>query len=78
MAPPLSRPKGPAEPGVEDLDAARAILDRPKGSVEPLLSLTHGDLAGVDDLITLRMCSEVPVIPALAQHLVNAGGKRLH
>ncbi len=59
------------------MDAARAILDRPKGSVEPLLSLTHGDLAGVDDLITLRMCSEVPVIPALAQHLVNAGGKRL-
>ncbi len=34
-------------------------------------------MAGVDALITARMQSEVPVIPALAEHLIAAGGKRL-
>jgi octaprenyl-diphosphate synthase len=55
----------------------RSILVRPKGAVEPLLRLSEGDLVGVDALITARMASEVPVIPALAEHLITAGGKRL-
>ena len=59
------------------MDAAAAIFVRPKGAVEPLLRLTLSDLAGVDALIKRRMASEVPVIPALAEHLISAGGKRL-
>ncbi|MCX8499676.1 MAG: polyprenyl synthetase family protein, partial [Caulobacteraceae bacterium] len=34
-------------------------------------------MAGVDSLIMGRMDSPVPVIPALAEHLIVAGGKRL-
>ena len=34
-------------------------------------------MAGVDALITDRMRSDVPLIPALGQHLISAGGKRL-
>lgn len=41
------------------------------------MRLAAGDMAGVDALITARMQSEVPVIPALAEHLIAAGGKRL-
>ncbi len=63
--------------GAEDLDAANAILARPEGSVEGLVRLAQGDMAGVDALITDRMRSDVPVIPALAEHLIAAGGKRL-
>jgi len=39
--------------------------------------LASADMAGVDSLITDRMQSDVPVIPALAEHLIAAGGKRL-
>ena len=59
------------------MDAANAILVRPKGAVEPLLRLARSDMAGVDALIAARMESEVPTIPALAEHLISAGGKRL-
>ncbi len=59
------------------MDALGAILERPKGSVEPLIGLAEADMAGVDRYITERMSSEVPVIPALAAHLISAGGKRL-
>ena len=59
------------------MDAATATLVRPKGAVEPLLRLTRSDLVGVNALIENRMSSEVPVIPALAEHLISAGGKRL-
>jgi octaprenyl-diphosphate synthase len=59
------------------LDAVSAILVRPEGSVEPLLALAQSDMAGVDAIITARMASEVPTIPALAEHLISAGGKRL-
>ena len=34
-------------------------------------------MAAVDALIRERMQSDVPVIPALAEHLIAAGGKRL-
>jgi octaprenyl-diphosphate synthase len=45
--------------------------------VDRLARLAAADMAGVDALITARMQSEVPVIPALAEHLIAAGGKRL-
>jgi octaprenyl-diphosphate synthase len=59
------------------LDAVRAIAARAKGSAEQLAALAAPDMQAVDRLITARMQSEVPVIPALAEHLIAAGGKRL-
>ncbi|CAN7534710.1 polyprenyl synthetase family protein [Caulobacter sp. LjRoot300] len=59
------------------MDAAAATLAREPGSVDRLVRLAAADMAGVDALITARMQSEVPVIPALAEHLIAAGGKRL-
>ena len=53
------------------------MVTRPQGSVEPLLRLTVSDMAGVDRFITARMESSAPTIPALADHLISAGGKRL-
>ena len=59
------------------MDAANAIAARPTGSVDLLVELASGDMANVDALIISRMQSPVPVIPALADHLIAAGGKRL-
>jgi octaprenyl-diphosphate synthase len=59
------------------LDAVEAISPRPAGSADPLVRLAAEDMAGVNALITARMSSDVPVIPALADHLISAGGKRL-
>jgi octaprenyl-diphosphate synthase len=59
------------------LDAANAALVRRPGDVETLVRLAAGDMAEVDRLIRDRMQSEVALIPALAEHLISAGGKRL-
>jgi octaprenyl-diphosphate synthase len=59
------------------LDAAKAVAAPSKGSVEALVELAAADMIGVDALIGQRLDSPVPVIPALAQHLISAGGKRL-
>jgi len=59
------------------LKTAEAAIARPAGSVERLVRLAAADMAGVDALILARMQSPVSVIPALADHLINAGGKRL-
>lgn len=48
-----------------------------KPDVKALIGLTAADMVKVNSLITARMQSEVPVIPALADHLIAAGGKRL-
>jgi octaprenyl-diphosphate synthase len=59
------------------LDAAKAIVTRQAGSVERLMALAAPDMARIDALIVDRMQSPVSVIPALAEHLIEAGGKRL-
>ncbi len=59
------------------MDALVAPVSRPEGSVERLVRLSKTDMAAVDALIRNRMDSPVPVIPALAEHLIEAGGKRL-
>ena len=59
------------------MDGASTAMSRPVGTVERLVALSAEDMAGVNGLITDRMQSEVSVIPALADHLINAGGKRL-
>ena len=59
------------------MDSANAVITRPVGSVERLAALAAADMAGVDALILDRMQSPVSVIPALADHIIEAGGKRL-
>jgi octaprenyl-diphosphate synthase len=59
------------------LEAARAVIDRPTSAADALVELAAPDMARVDALIAARMQSPVAVIPALADHLINAGGKRL-
>jgi len=45
--------------------------------VERLAALLGADLAGVDDVLHGRMLSDVSLIPKVATHLVDSGGKRL-
>jgi octaprenyl-diphosphate synthase len=61
------------------LDAVNPSVVRPSktASVDALVRLAAADMTRVDALITERMDSPVPVIPALAEHLIAAGGKRL-
>ncbi len=59
------------------MTAANAVIARPLGSVERLAALAMADMAGVDALIVDRMQSPVSIIPALADHIIDAGGKRL-
>ena len=59
------------------MEAVPVAAARPPGDAEGLTRLAAPDMATVDALIVDRMQSEVPVIPALAEHLISAGGKRL-
>jgi octaprenyl-diphosphate synthase len=59
------------------LDAVNAAVARKPASVDLLVDLGTADMEGVNALISARMQSPVAVIPALADHLINAGGKRL-
>ncbi len=59
------------------MDAVKAVVERPAGDVDALVRLAQTDMAAVDALIVARMQSPVHVIPALAEHLISAGGKRL-
>jgi len=58
------------------VDAAVAATAA-KPSIDGLVQLARRDMAGVDALIRERMQSSVPVIPALAEHLIGSSGKRL-
>ena len=59
-----------------ELTSAKSAQPAPRG-IDALVSLTATDMAAVNDLIRARLDSPVPVIPALADHLIAAGGKRL-
>jgi len=59
------------------LDVAAQKREVARGGIDALIALTADDMGQVDALIRDRMQSEVPVIPALAEHLIAAGGKRL-
>jgi octaprenyl-diphosphate synthase len=60
------------------LSATAAASVPPEGpSIDDLLRLATADMKAVDALIRARMESPVAVIPALADHLIAAGGKRL-
>jgi len=57
------------------LESPQAIAAPP--SLDLLLSLAGRDMRAVDGLIRLHMDSPVPVIPALADHLIAGSAKRL-
>ena len=59
------------------MEVATAPVLAPPASVERLFALAAADMDGVDALIRVRLESDVPLIPALGEHLVEAGGKRL-
>ena len=48
-----------------------------KASVKPLVDLTADDMAQVNRLILSKTGSEVEMIPEVAKHLIDSGGKRL-
>ena len=57
------------------MDAAQLIAAPP--SLDLLLDLARADMRAVDGLIRKHMDSPVPVIPALADHLIAGSAKRL-
>jgi octaprenyl-diphosphate synthase len=59
------------------LNVAANTAAAKSAGIEGLIALTRADMARVNALIVERMQSDVPVIPALADHLIAAGGKRL-
>jgi octaprenyl-diphosphate synthase len=52
-------------------------LQRKEPSLAPILSLTATAMNAVNTVILDRMQSEIPLIPALAGHLISGGGKRM-
>jgi octaprenyl-diphosphate synthase len=59
------------------VEAARTIVVEPPPSLDRLWALAGPDMAAVDALIRQHMDSPVPVIPALADHLIAGSAKRL-
>jgi len=60
--------------------SANVITLRPRDaapSLQPMLSLTAAGMNCVNAVILERMQSEIPLIPALAGHLISGGGKRM-
>ena len=51
--------------------------NNPRASVKPLVELTRDDMTLVNQLILSKTGSEVTMIPEVAQHLIDSGGKRL-
>jgi len=54
----------------------RAEFQSP-ASLDPILGLTATAMNAVNAVILERMQSEIPLIPALAGHLISGGGKRM-
>ncbi|WP_088310264.1 polyprenyl synthetase family protein [Novosphingobium sp. B 225] len=60
--------------------SAEVIPLRPRAaepSLQPMLSLTADGMNAVNAVILDRMQSRIPLIPALAGHLIAGGGKRM-
>ena len=60
--------------------SADVISLRPRGfepSLAPMLALTASGMNNVNTVILERMQSQIPLIPALAGHLISGGGKRM-
>ena len=50
---------------------------RPGASIEPLVRLTREPMERVNEIILSRAGSDVSMIPEIARHLIDSGGKRL-
>jgi octaprenyl-diphosphate synthase len=59
------------------VEAVRTVVAVKPPSLDGLLELAAPDMAAVDALIRQHMDSPVPVIPALADHLIAGSAKRL-
>ena len=60
--------------------SADVISLRPRASepsLAPMLALTAPGMNSVNSVILERMQSQIPLIPALAGHLISGGGKRM-
>ena len=57
--------------------AAQAPDERPADKLEGIRALVDAELQAVNTIILERMRSEVELIPALASHIIAAGGKRV-
>ena len=53
------------------------LEDSRGGSLQPLLDLVAEDMDGVNRIILDKAVSDVELIPKLAHHLIDSGGKRL-
>jgi octaprenyl-diphosphate synthase len=60
-----------------DMSAEVVPLPVKQPSLAPILSLTATAMNAVNAIILDRMQSEIPLIPALAGHLIAGGGKRM-
>ncbi len=49
----------------------------PGAGLQPILDLVAADMAGVNAIILDKAVSDVELIPKLAHHLIDSGGKRL-
>ena len=49
----------------------------PSKGLQPLLNLVSADMQGINRLILDKAVSDVEMIPELAHHLIDSGGKRL-
>ena len=58
---------------VVQLGAARNLSEK----LKPILDLTSEDMAAVNRIILDKAVSDVEMIPELAHHLIDSGGKRL-
>jgi octaprenyl-diphosphate synthase len=58
---------------VVPFDEQREVED----TLKPLLALVEGDMARVNGIILEKARSDVDMIPELARHLIDSGGKRL-
>jgi octaprenyl-diphosphate synthase len=58
---------------VVQIDEARDPAD----SLKPILALVREDMGGVNRIILDKAVSDVELIPKLAHHLIDSGGKRL-
>ncbi len=50
---------------------------RPTASIQPLVQLTRAAMGEVNEIILARAGSQVDLIPEIARHLIDSGGKRL-
>lgn len=57
--------------------AARPVEDETDDALDGLSALVADDMDRVNATIVERMASDVPMIPVLAGHLIQSGGKRL-